>query len=81
MVVQTRVKKWGNSLGIRLKKDVADKLKLQDGSDVDLNVSGDRIVITRSAPEYSLKDLIDKVDQGNIHRETKTGSPVGDEIW
>ncbi len=81
MVVQTQVKKWGNSLGIRLKKDVADKLQLQDGSDVDLNVLGNKIVITVSAPKYSLKNLINKVNDRNIHSETKTGSPVGDEIW
>lgn len=81
MVVRSKVKRWGNSLGIRLQKAIADQLQLADGSEVDIKVTGRGFVVTPSAPRYSLKSLIAKVDEKNIHRETDTGSPVGAEIW
>ncbi len=81
MVVQSKVRKWGNSLGIRLQKPIVEQLRFQDGSDIDIKVSGKKMIVTLSAPKYSLKSLMEKVNEENIHHETKTGSPVRTEIW
>ncbi len=34
-----RVAKWGNSLAVRLPKDVVDKLALREGDEINLGVS------------------------------------------
>ena len=81
MVVKSKVVRWGNSLGIRIQKTVADQLQLSDGKEVDIKVTARGLVITPSAPRYSLKSLMEKVDEKNIHRETETGSPIGAELW
>lgn len=80
-MVQTRVQKWGNSLGIRLHKGIAEKLLLKNGSTVKLEVVDDKLVIAPAAPRYSLRDLVDQIDEQNIHGETGTGESRGAEIW
>jgi len=40
------VKKWGNSLGIRIPNKIAKELFLKDGSFVDINDKQDEIVIS-----------------------------------
>lgn len=37
-VVRTTVRKWGNSLGVRIPSVLADDAKLADGAEVELTV-------------------------------------------
>jgi antitoxin MazE len=37
-----RVAKWGNSLAIRLPAHVVDALELQEGSEIEIRMAGDR---------------------------------------
>lgn len=54
-----RVAQWGNSLAIRLPKDVVESLKLKIGDDVDMDAVGPRTIeISRSLTrEQALEDL------------------------
>lgn len=81
MVIRSRIKKWGNSLGIRLPKAVVAQLHLADNSEVEMRIKENRIIITSAAPEYTLKGLVDKVSRKNIHEVAATGSPAGQDIW
>lgn len=44
----TKIQKWGNSLGVRLPKDVVQKLHLKEGSEVFVR-EGDRQIIIEQA--------------------------------
>ena len=46
--MHSQVQKWGNSLGIRIPKTIAQKLHLHSGSQVELDMINQRIVITKS---------------------------------
>ena len=81
MVVQTKVQKWGNSLGICLQKGIAEQLLLEKGSEVRLEVVGNKLVITPAAPRYSLDSLVSRINDRNIHGEVSSGGPAGAEIW
>jgi antitoxin MazE len=75
-----RVQKWGNSLALRLPKALADELRLEQGSAVELRVvDGKLIVEPHRPPQYRLEDLLKKVSKRNLHAEIKTGRPVGKE--
>ena len=74
-----RVMKWGNSLGIRIPMILAKKLSLTEGTPVDCQVENDTLIIRRK--EYSLEDLLSKVNTGNIHKEVDTDKSVGREVW
>ncbi len=80
--MQTKIQKWGNSLGLRIPKSFAEQAGVEAGSEVDLSVEdGELIVRPRRSPRYGLKELLRSVTPKNVHREIETGGPVGREAW
>ena len=74
------VKKWGNSLGIRIPNTIVRELSLKDGSCVDINEKGKEIVI-KPIQRNNLSEMLSKINEQNLHEEIDTGEPVGKEIW
>ncbi len=80
--MQTKIKKWGNSLAVRIPKSFASNANLRQDELVELSIDRERIVITPVVEkEYSLDELLEGVTESNIHREIDFGEPVGKEIW
>jgi len=80
--MQTKIKKWGNSLALRIPKVLALDARIKEGSQVDLSVSdGELIAKPTGKADYDLEKLVRKITPDNIHDEVKTGEPVGREIW
>jgi len=80
--MQLKIQKWGNSLALRIPKAIASDTNIGIGSFVNLSLKKGRIIIEPVAkPKYSLADMLQKINDKNIHREIKTGKPVGREIW
>ena len=79
----TQIKKWGNSLAIRIPKSFAKEVEIKEGSRVDISIDEKKIVIEPAVkPEkYELKDLLAEVKESNIHKEYLKDSPCGKEIW
>jgi antitoxin MazE len=78
----TKIKKWGNSLGLRIPKSFAEEAGVKDGSDVDISLEEDRIVIRPLQRErYHLSNLLSQVRDDNLHEEISTGDAVGREAW
>jgi antitoxin MazE len=80
-VVRARVAKWGNSLGVRIPKSMAEEVGLDEGANVEVRVSGRNLVLAPASPEYSLDELVARITPKNRHGETDWGSPVGNESW
>ena len=51
--MQVQVARWGNSLGLRIPKDIARRAGLREGARVDVEAEGDRIIILRLARAMS----------------------------
>lgn len=80
--MQTRIQKWGNSLGLRIPKVLAEQSGVEAGSEVDLSIEeGDLVVRLRRSPRYELKELLQAVTAKNVYTEVETGEPVGREVW
>jgi len=80
--MKTRVKKWGNSLALRIPKSLAVEVGLEDSSPVELSLMDGRLVITPVVePELSLATLLAQVTEENLHGEVDTGPAVGGEVW
>ena len=80
--MQTRIRKWGNSLGLRIPKSFADGVGVVEGSEVEVSVEGGDIVIRPvQKPRYRLDELLQNITPENLHDEIETGGPVGGEIW
>ena len=76
-----RIRKWGNSLSVRLPKSYADSLGLKDGSALDILLE-DKQLILRPMPKnkYSFEDLVSKITEENIHGEVGFGQAGGELI-
>jgi antitoxin MazE len=80
--MESKIRKWGNSLGLRIPKSFAAQTGVREGSSVDISIEDDRLVITPVQVEtYRLQDLLDQVTKDNCHEEISTGSPQGREVW
>ncbi|MDR0305320.1 MAG: AbrB/MazE/SpoVT family DNA-binding domain-containing protein [Chitinispirillales bacterium] len=78
--MEAMVRKWGNSLGIRIPAVVIRDLSLKDGSLVDINDNGKEIIV-KPVKKHRLSEMLSKINEDNIHGEIETGVSVGKEIW
>lgn len=79
--MQTEIKKWGNSLGVRLPKHIADSTELRDGSAVELTIEDGSVVIRPTRKKYRLEDLLKGHSEAQNTGETDWGEPEGEEAW
>lgn len=85
--MSTKLQKWGNSLAMRLPKEVANKFNLQEGSEVKIVSESKSIVIKpirikrKKTGVPTLKELLKGITKHNKHREIDWGKSVGREIW
>ena len=80
--MRTKVGRWGNSLAVRIPKDLAEEARLDVETEVELSVEGDRLLVAPTAARgWTLSDLLVRVTRENIHEELDLGPPVGREVW
>ncbi len=80
MPTQLKITKWGNSLGLRVPRDVAARAGLTEGARVDIEGYEDgRIVITRSRRRFTLEELLAGMTPEKEHPLEDDG-PVGREL-
>jgi antitoxin MazE len=73
-----RVRKWGNSLGIRIPKVFAERLGLAEGTEVDFELWEGKLLVKKVS---TLETLLAEVTPENLHQEVDTGKPWGREAW
>jgi len=74
------VKKWGNSLAVRIPKDIAKRLSVKDNSLVDLEIVENGLLF-KPKKNSRLEELVERIDRQNLHHEVETGERVGYEEW
>ena len=79
------LRKWGNSIGLRIPTGLMAELNLSENSTVDLRVEDGKLIVAPKQQsrkwKYSLDELLAEVTEENIHPETDWGIPTGDEVW
>jgi antitoxin MazE len=80
--MRTKVVRWGNSLGLRIPKAIAEEVSVKEGSTVELFLEDGGLVIrlAESKPVV-LEQLLAGVTTDNLHGEFDTGAAVGGEAW
>ena len=75
--MKARVQKWGNSLALRIPKTFASEVGLDSNSPVEMSLrDGKLIVVPVDKPKFTLKELLAKVTEENLHDEVDTGPAV-----
>lgn len=79
--MKTYVRKWGNSLALRIPKSLAAEAQLVENVSVELSFTNGHLIIQRAAsPQPTLAELLREVTDENIHGEWDTGPAVGKEF-
>lgn len=81
---QVQVTKWGNSLGFRIPRGVADHMAIQAGDTLELTSAADGLLLKKAQPTkkvYALASILDSFTSSEQHPEVDFGKPQGEEIW
>ena len=77
--MQTVIKKWGNSLGLRIPSFLAKNLSLKEGTCVEIEDGGNKIIIR--SKEQKLQTMLEKINNKNLHNEVQVDASIGKEVW
>lgn len=88
-ISQTAIKKWGNSQGIRLSKEIISSAGLKENDSVEISVNNGVITIKKVKPKYlTLKERLEvfynkPIDDIYVEssQEVDVGTHVGNEVW
>lgn len=78
--MQVQVSRWGNSLGLRIPKDIAQRAGLCEGARVEIETEGHRIIIVPVQPRYVLAELLKGVTPEAMREAFDWGPDKGREI-
>lgn len=77
---ETYISKWGNSLAVRIPKEIAREARLGEGDRVTFGLAADgNVVLSPVRRRYGLHELVSRITSKNRHAETNWGAPVGRE--
>ncbi len=81
---QVHIAKWGNSLGFRIPRGIADSLNIRAGDTLDLTPADGGLLIkkvTPTAKSYALADVLTSFAPASAQAAVDFGAPQGEEIW
>jgi antitoxin MazE len=82
MTAKAQIARWGNSLAVRIPRQVAEEAGLQEGDAVALAVeSRGAVAIKAVSAPLTLSELVSRITPENQHREEDWGKRVGAEAW
>lgn len=76
-----KTSQWGNSIGVRIPRELAKKAGIDVDSTVEINKADDGIIIKPvGKKEYTLRELVKGITPQNRQYEVDFGHPVGREL-
>lgn len=72
MKIVVDLRKWGNSIGLRIPAQVAEILNMKENSPVSLNIDGDRLIVEKAVSLPSLDEILDSIPQNFSYPEDIT---------
>jgi len=77
--MRAQIAKWGNSLAVRLPRQVAEAAGLREGATVDLDVVDGVVRLATAHPHYTLEELLAGITPENQHDPIEI-RPFGQEL-
>lgn len=78
--IEKQTKRWGNSIGLRIPKEMASELNLEEESAVYLQVKDGKLII-EPKKDLSLEEMVDLINEDNKQELIDFGNPVGRELY
>ncbi len=77
---QVAIRAWGNSQGIRIPKDILDRLELKVSDKLDIDIDNNTIVLKKAFQHRSFEDRLAEYDGKISVCDFDWGEPVGKEM-
>ena len=79
--MQVTMRKWDNSIGVRIPAGILTELNLSAEKKVDVRAEAGRIIIEPIIDsQETLEQLLGQITPDNVHSEIDFGQPVGKEL-
>lgn len=79
--MQVTMRKWGNSIGVRIPAVILTELNLSAEKKVNVRAEAGRIIIEPIIDsQETLEQLLGQITPDNVHSEIDFGQPVGKEL-
>jgi len=76
------IKKWGNSLGVRIPATIARQARFKENQRVRIEVEGDRVTITPANADFmTLEERLNVFDPNQQGGEVMVSKSIGAEVW
>lgn len=78
------ISKWGNSLGFRIPRGIADSLDIRVGDTLELTPAEGGLLLKKARgvnKRYALADILDSFVSSSEYPEMDFGAARGEEIW
>ncbi len=81
--MQVKISHWGNSLGVRIPKALAEQAGFLDGDALEISATPEGLTLCKLTPQrtYSLEELVSQITDENRHTEVDWGQSQGREAW
>lgn len=80
--MQTQVKVWGNSQGIRIPKEILQRANISLNEVLDISVENGAITLKKVFRHKTLEERAEAFDgKLNLDGEYEWGEPLGREVW
>ena len=80
--MRTIVKKWGNSLALRLPKSLAEQANITEDTPIEIEVTDTGLhLVPIPEPPYALHELLAGITEDNLHDASDFGGAQGNEAW
>lgn len=89
-IIQTNIRKWGNSQGIRLSKEIMTQMNLKENDTIGISICDGKMTIEKvNRPKYlNLTERLEAFYKRPIEeiyvestQEVDVGDPKGNEFW
>ena len=77
--MHVQIARWGNSLGVRVPKEIAAEVGLKAGARVEITAEDGRSIIAVARPVYTLDELLVGMTPDEMHDAFDWGPEVGRE--
>jgi antitoxin MazE len=74
-----QISRWGNSLGLRLPRSMAEQIGVGAGERVEIVAEGDRLIVRAAKPRWTLDDLLQNMTPERMSEAFDWGEDAGRE--
>lgn len=80
--METKIQKWGNSIGVRISKDIALQAHLKEGMTVDVGLYEGKVIVrpVTKPKKYTITEMVSRITDSNRHDLEDYGGSLGGEL-